>query len=487
MKKLNELTVKEAIEGLKRGDFTSMDLTAACIKQIEKLDNKLKAFIKVTGDLAIDQAKLADRTLKQAGKEAFNVQPLLGIPFACKDNYSTFGVETTAGSNILKGYIPPYESTVTKKLSEAGAILLGKTNLDAFAHGASTDASDFFVTRNPWDLSRVPGGSSGGSAVAVASHMCTFSIGSDTGGSIRCPSSWCGVTGLKPSYGRVSRYGLISMASSTDSPGPITKTAEDSALIFKVLAGKDDKDATTSKDSPEDYQNNINEFTIKRKRIGIPKSYFDIEFETPDIKNQILNGIGRLKDLGAEVVDIDLLPPKYAVAVYTIIQRSEVSSNLARFDGIRYGHNRDAFGYEARRRMMLGAYTLSAGYYDEYYAKAQKVRTLIIGGFNEAFKEVDVVIGPSMPNLPVPVGQLDSSPIFGELTDMMQLPGSMAGLPVVCIPCGFVSGFPIGLQIIGPYLKESLILSVANVYQENTKFHMEYPSAIKEIDEYELS
>jgi len=480
MKKLNELTVKEAVAGLKAREFTSYDLTKACLEEIKELDGHLKAYVKVLESTALEQATNADRQLDMGGAGAFDKQSLLGIPYACKDNYSTLGIETTAASNILKGYIPSYESTVTDKLKKAGAILLGKANLDAFAHGASTDASDFFVSRNPWDLTKVPGGSSGGSAVAVASHMCTFAIGSDTGGSIRCPASWCGVTGLKPSYGRVSRYGLIAMASSTDSPGPITKSAEDAMLVLKIIAGNDPKDATSSKNTVEDYFDVAKKASLKGLRIGVPKSYFEIDFETPGIKDRILGAIKLFKEMGGEIKDVDLLHPKHAVAVYTVIQRSEVSSNLARFDGIRFGYARDAFGYEAKRRMMLGAYTLSVGYYDEYYAKAQKVRTLIIEGFNKAFKDVDVIVGPTLPNLPMPVGQLDSSPIFGELIDMLQIPGSMAGLPVISVPCGFAKGFPVGMQIIGPHLAEGKVLSTAKAFQDSTDFHLQYPSAIKE-------
>lgn len=481
MKKLNELTVLEAVEGLKSRDFSSVDLTKACIAEINRLDQHVKAFLKVLEKSAVEQAESADELIEAGGPSVFAKRPLLGIPYACKDIYSTLGIETTAASNILKDYIPPYESTLTKKLKEAGAILLGKTNCDAFAHGGSTDASDFFVSRNPWDFSRVPGGSSGGSAVAVASHMCSFAIGSDTGGSIRCPSSWCGVTGLKTTYGRVSRYGLIAMASSTDSPGPITKTAYDVAYILKVIAGKDSKDATSSASSVVDYNEVLKNFSVKGLKIGVPKSYFDIDFETSEIKNRILEAVDRLRTMGAETYEVDLLHPKYAIAVYTVIQRSEVSSNLARFDGIRFGHTRGAFGYEARRRMMLGAYALSAGYYDEYYSKAQKVRTLIINGFNKAFEKVDVIIGPTLPNHPAPVGMLDSSPVYGELIDMMQIPGSMAGVPVASIPCGFADGFPVGMQVIGPHFKEERVLGVGKIFQESTKYHMEYPTALKEL------
>jgi len=479
--KLNELTLEQALAGLKSREFSSMELVGMCLTEIERLDAHLKAFIKVLKAEALDHAKLADQAISDGGPGIFDTKPLLGIPYACKDIYSTKGIETTCASNILKGYIPPFESTVTSKLAEAGAILLGKTNLDAFAHGGSTDASDFFVTHNPWDLSRVPGGSSGGSAVAVASHMCTFAIGSDTGGSIRCPASWCGVTGLKTTYGRVSRYGLVAMASSTDSPGPITKTAYDASYILKVIAGKDPKDATSAPNSVPDYPFEVKNLSLRGVRIGVPKSYFDIDFESQEIKKRVLEAIEKFKSLGAEIHEVELLHPKYAIAVYTVIQRSEVSSNLARFDGIRFGHTREAFGYEARRRMMLGAYALSAGYYDEYYSKAQKVRTLIIDGFKKAFEKVDVIVGPTLPNHPAPIGQLDSSPVYGELIDMMQIPGSMAGVPVCVVPCGFADGFPVGMQLVGRHFEEEKVLGVGHAFQLATDFHKKYPSALSKI------
>jgi len=375
MKKLNELTVIESIEGLKKGEFKCIDLVETCLYVIKIRDPKIKAFLKVTEDSAIENANKADKEIKLYGEKVFKEKPLLGIPYACKDNFSTLGIETTASSKILKGYIPPYESTVTKKLAEAGAILLGKTNMDAFAHGASTETSDFFTTHNPWDLERVPGGSSGGSAAAVSANMCIFAIGSDTGGSIRCPASWSGITGLKPTYGRVSRYGLIAMASSTDSPGPMTKTVKDAALVLKVIAGKDPFDATTSNTEVPDYLEKIKNVSLKGLKIGKPRSYFETEFES-GVKKAVLESVEMLKENGAEIIDIDLLDFKYSLAIYTIIQRSEVSSNLARFDGIRFGHLRDHFGFEARKRMMLGSYALSSGYYDAYYSKAQKVRTL---------------------------------------------------------------------------------------------------------------
>src|SRR3989344_1161852 len=331
MKKLNELTVLQSIEGLKKREFKSLDLIEACLLAIKKHDSKIKAFLTVTEELAREKAEAADKEIKLNGEYSFEEKPLLGVPYACKDNFNTLGIETTASSNILKGYIPPYESTVTKRLEEAGAVILGKTNMDAFAHGASTETSDFFTTHNPWDIERVPGGSSGGSAAAVSANMCIFAIGSDTGGSIRCPASWSGITGLKPTYGRVSRYGLIAMASSTDSSGPMTKTVKDAALVLKVIAGKDPFDATTSNTEVPDYLEKIKNVSLKGLKIGKPRSYFETEFES-GVKKAVLESVEMLKENGAEIIDIDLLDFKYSLAIYTIIQRSEVSSNLARFD-----------------------------------------------------------------------------------------------------------------------------------------------------------
>lgn len=477
MTKPNYLTLKESMDALRKGTTTSVELTKACLAEIERTDTAVKAYLRTFADEALKESEQCDKEIK-ADEKVFEKKPLIGVPYSCKDNYCTKDLETTAGSNILKGFIPPYESTVTQKLKDVGAILLGKTNLDAFAHGASTDASDFHTTRNPWDTARVPGGSSGGSAASVASHTSIFSIGSDTGGSIRCPASWCGVTGLKPTYGRISRYGLIAMASSTDCPGPLTKTVEDSAILLKILAGHDVKDATSSSTEVLEYSQK-DPIDYSNLRIGVPSSYFDLDFETLEIQHRILEFIEIYRQRGAQIIDVELLHPKYSVAVYTVLQRSEVSSNLARFDGIRFGHGRDSFGAETRRRMMLGAYTLSAGYYDEYYTKAQKVRTIIVEGFKKAFEKVDIIVGPTMPNLPVEVGVANSSPIFGEMTDMMQIPGSMAGLPVVTFPCGFANGFPVGVQVIGNHFQEKNILNLGMLYQEETVFHKEIPTVLK--------
>lgn len=467
--KLNTLAITQAIEGLKQGDFTSTELVNSCLVQITRVDPEIKAFITITADEALKAAGEIDKNIKKQGREAFVGKPLLGIPYACKDNFCTKGIRTTASSKVLDNFISPYESTVTQRLKDSGAILLGKTNLDAWAHGSSTETSDYFVTKNPWDSSRVPGGSSGGSAAAVASNMIIFAIGSETGGSIRCPASWCGVTGLKPTYGRVSRYGLISMASSTDSPGPITKNVEDVAIILGAIAGKDPYDATTSSTGTQDYVQEMNSISLKGLRIGKPRSYFDLELSA-DVRKAIESSLGVLKALGAEVIDVDLIDPSYAIAVYTILQRSEVSSNLARFDGIRYGNDRSKFGFEAKKRMMLGAYVLSAGYYDQYYSKAQKVRTLIVKDFEEVFKKVDVLVGPTMPVVALKIGEGDSNPMFGEMMDVLNEPSSIAGNTGVTVNCGFSEGMPIGLHFLGPMFAESKVLGAANAFQKATDF-----------------
>lgn len=477
--KLNELTILETIDGLKSKKFTSVEVTKACFEQIKKYDSEINAMVLLCEDLALADARAADELITTQGISVFDNKPLLGVPYVCKDNFNTKGIETTASSNVLKGYIPPYESTVTQKLKEAGAILLGKTNMDAFAHGSSTETSDFFTTKNPWDKTRVPGGSSGGSGAAVAAHMCIFALGSETAGSIRCPAAWCGVTGFKPTYGRTSRYGVIAMASSTDQPGPIAKNIEDCALIMQIISGKDPLDATSSPKPVEKYLEVVlnAEPNLKGVRVGRPKSYFEIDLE-PDVKKRVDEAIEVFRKLGAEIVEMDLMDPKYSIAVYTILQRSEVSSNLARLDGIRYGHDRQSFGFEARKRMMLGAYTLSSGYYDAYYSKAQKVRTLIIEDFNKAFSDVDMIIGPTMPCTALKIGESEKSSMFGEIMDVLTEPSSIAGVTALNLPCGFDSqNLPVGVQLIGQQFEESKIFKAASAFQKSTDFHKKFPLA----------
>ncbi len=476
MSKLNELTIYQAIEGLKAGKFSSVDLVKACFEQIKRHNKSIFAFLSLNEENALKEAAKADEILATEGESIFNKHPLLGIPYACKDNFCTKGIETTASAAILKGFIPPYESTVTQRLKDAGAILLGKTNMDAFAHGSSTETSDFGTTKNPWNFEKVPGGSSGGSGAAVAAHMCTFAIGSETAGSIRVPASWCGVTGLKPTYGRVSRYGVIAMASSTDSPGPITKSVEDAAYILNIIAGVDAFDATSSPAPVVDYTKNLEHTAnLKHLTLGIPKSYFVEEMES-GVKERIFAAIEKFTELGAKTVEVDLIDPHYSIAVYTILQRSEVSSNLARFDGIRFGHERSTFGFEAKKRMMLGAYALSAGYYDQYYSKAQRVRTLIVDDFKRVFEKVDLLIAPTLPSVALDMGASEKSALFGELTDLLQEPSSIAGLPAITIPCGLSENLPVGVQLIGPHLSEEKLLASAHLYEQSTDFHKEYPN-----------
>lgn len=443
---LNTLTLIQAIDGIKKKTFSYSELISACMKRIKIVEPKIKAFITVNQ--------------KASG----------GIPIAVKDNFNTKDIETTAASNILKGYIPPYDATVVKKLKEHGMAILGKTNMDAFAHGSSTETSDFGVTSNPWDLGRLPGGSSGGSAAAVLADECIAAVGSETAGSIRQPACWCGVVGFKPTYGRVSRYGLIAMASSTDSPGPITKTVADARILYEMLAGFDPFDATTGhqpiSSKPVD---------IKKVKIGLPKEYFRKETQE-GLNQKVLDAAKVLEKLGAKIIDISLFDPEYAISVYTVLQRSEVSSNLARFDGIRFGHGRELFNQENKRRIMLGNYTLSAGYYDAYYKKAQKVRTLFINDFNKTFESVDLILGPTSPSTALAKGASKDEVMFGELQDILVEPSTIAGLPGINIPCGFIEHLPVGMQLVGPQWSENIILSVAERYEEQTSWHTQKPA-----------
>lgn len=472
---LNKLTILEAKELLAKREITSTALVHDCFNQIEKYNGQIGAYLLLVKEQALEAAKNADKILAELGPIAFERYPLLGIPYACKDNFNTLDIETTASSAILKGYIPPYESTVTQRLKDAGAILLGKTNMDAFAHGSTTETSDLGKTVNPWNYENVPGGSSGGSAAAVIADMCIFATGSETSGSIRGPAAWCGITGLKPSYGRVSRYGLIAMASSTDSPGPLCKTAEDCAYVLSIIAGRDYRDATSSHSHLDRYNDLIKHYSLKGVRIGLPKSYFEVGLEE-GVRKSVENGVAVLKGAGASIIEMDLLDPKYSIAVYTILQRSEVSSNLARLDGIRYGQTRDVFGFEAKKRMMLGAYALSAGYYDQYYSKAQKVRTLIINDFVEAYKKVDLIVGPAMPCVAMGFGQNDKSSMFGEMMDVLAGPSSIAGITAISVPVAQSNSMPVGMQIMGPSLAESQVLGAAYAFQQVTNFHKERPA-----------
>ncbi len=380
---------------------------------------------------------------------------------AIKDNFCTKGILTTAASKILGNFIPPYNATVVEKILESGQKIMGKTNMDAFAHGSSTETSDYGVTQNPWDFTRVAGGSSGGSAAAVAAGMCDWALGSETAGSIRGPAAWCGVVGLKPTYGRVSRYGLIAMCSSTDCPGPLAKTVSKTRDAYNLIKGIDVKDATTATGEFKGIK------SIKSLRIGLPKQYFLKDAQT-GINETVLKGAKVLEKLGATLVEVETMDPKYAVAAYTVIQRSEVSSNLARMDGIRFGLERKNFNEENTRRIMLGTFTLQSGYYDEYYKKAQQVRTLIVEDFKKLFTEVDLLLAPTMPFIAPKIGVTEGQAMYGELADILSEPSAMAGLPAISLPCGFVEKMPVGMQLIGPMWSEELILNVAEEYEKNT-------------------
>jgi len=477
----NELSISQISNMLENGEVSSVDVCKAVFRRIDDVELKIKAFITVIKDDALKSAKESDDRRK-AGKSFGRLD---GVPIAIKDLLCTKGVETTAASNILKGFVPPYDATVVKKLTEAGVIIIGKTNLDAFAHGSSTENSDFKITHNPWDVKRVPGGSSGGSAAAVAADMCLGAIGTDTGGSIRHPASLCGVVGLKPTYGRVSRYGVISMASSLDVIGPIAKTTEDAAIILEVIAGKDILDSTTS-DEPVPEYSKLLDNEIKGLKVGVPKEYFAEGIDN-DVRDAIYSAIEKLREMGAEIIEMSLPSLDYALAVYYILQPAEVSSNLLRYDGIKYGHsilnskfeNKDisleevykrsrgqGFGAEAKRRIMLGTYVLSAGYFDAYYRKAMKLRTKVKDDFEIAFENVDVIITPVSPTPAFKIGEKSDNPVQMYLGDIYTVPINPAGVPAISVPIGFVERegieLPVGAQIIGPMLGEQIILNVSH-------------------------
>lgn len=474
---LYELTIKEAQEGLKGNKFSSRELVEACLTRIKKLEPKLNAFITVCEKEAMEQAKSADNRIRNKELEDGD-DDLLGIPIAFKDLYSTKDITTTAASKVLSDYIPPYDATVVKKLKEAGVIIIGKTNCDAWAHGSSGENSDFGPTKNPWNLSRIPGGSSSGSAVAVAAGECLMATGTDTGGSVRLPASFCGVVGLKPTYGRVSRYGVVAMASSLDSIGHFTKTIEDCALVLNATAGCDPYDSTTPKVSVSDYTKSINK-GIKGLKIGVPKEYF-VKGMEEGIEKKTKEALGKMEDLGAKIVEISLPHTDYALAAYYIIQPSEVSSNLARYDGIRYGNGRKNFGDEAKRRIMLGTYTLSAGYYDAYYLKAMKVRTLIKQDFDKVFNSsvssgCDIVVAPVSPTLPWKLGEKVNDPLKMYLSDILTVTANLAGIPSLSVPCGFVENLPVGIQIMGPQFSEELLFRVGYAYEQATEWYKRTP------------
>lgn len=481
---LNKLTIVQAREKLLAKEITAVELVQACLKRIEEADSKIKACLTVCGEEALADAREADKKIA-AGETG----ELLGIPFIAKDNILTKGIRTTAASKILENYIAPYDATVIKKLKETGAILIAKSNLDEFAHGASTENSAFGPTHNPWDTTRVPGGSSGGSAAAVSADMCLFALGTDTGGSIRCPASFCGVAGLKPSYGRCSRFGLIAMTSSTDVPGPITKTVEDAAIVLEVIAGHDKNDATTPDLPVGKYRTSVKP-GIKGLKIGLPAEYFEAGGVDVDVMKVIDKAKAKFEELGAELVDVSLPHTKHGIAVYYIITPSEVSSNLARFDGVKYGFtDKEAenliglykksrgqgFGPEAKRRIMLGTYALSAGYYDAYYLQAQKVRTVIKEEMEYVLKEVDCLLTPTQPHTAFKIGAKASDPLQMYLEDIFVAGASLAGLPAISIPAGLSQGLPVGIQLIAGQFGEQTLFDIGVCWQRNTNFHQEKP------------
>lgn len=486
MNALTHLTISEALSKLRAGEITSVALTQAHLDQIDQFDPQVRAYLTVTRDLALEQAHSADKARAQGDD-----RPLLGIPLAIKDVLSTKGIETTCASQILKGYVPLFDATCVERLYAAGMVMLGKLNMDEFAMGSSTENSAFFVTRNPWNLEHVPGGSSGGSGAAVAARMAMGTLGTDTGGSIRLPGAFCGVAALKPSYGRVSRWGLIAFGSSLDCAGPLARSVEDVARILQVIAGHDPRDATTMDLPVPDYLANLTG-DIQGLKIGIPKEYF-VAGVQPEVEEAVRRAISHLESLGAQLVEITLPHTEYSLPVYYIIAPSEASANLARYDGIRYGHRVEretmwdsikatrgqGFGPEVKRRIMIGTYALSAGYYDAYYGKAQAVRTLIKADFDKAFEQVDVIAAPVAPTTAFKLGQNIDDPLQMYLCDVLTLSASLAGVPGLSVPCGYDgAGMPIGLQLIGPAFREEMILRVGDAYERTTPWHQQVPSLV---------
>lgn len=479
------LSIGEASELLRRREVSSEELTRAVLARIEELEPRLRAFVTVTPELALEQARRADRRLREG-----DAPPLCGIPAAVKDNICTQGVRTTCSSRMLENFVPPYDATVIERLFREGMVMVGKTNMDEFAMGSSTENSAFFPTRNPWDLSRVPGGSSGGSAAAVAAGEAVYALGSDTGGSIRQPASFCGVVGLKPTYGLVSRFGLVAFASSLDQIGPITRRVYDCALVLNAIAGPDPRDSTSAPRPVPDYTAALIP-EIKGMRLGVPKEYFP-EGLQPEVRDVLLKAIAKLEELGAEVDwELSLPHTKYALAAYYIVAPSEASANLARYDGVKYGFSftkgesmwddmentrRLGFGAEVKRRIMLGTYALSAGYYDAYYLKALKVRTLIREELEEAFQKYHALLTPTSPTVAFALGEKVFDPLQMYLSDVFTIPVNMAGIPGISVPAGMADSLPVGLQILGPAFGEETILRLAYTYEQATAWHTLRPA-----------
>jgi aspartyl-tRNA(Asn)/glutamyl-tRNA(Gln) amidotransferase subunit A len=481
---LHRLGIAELSRMLAKSEVSSKEIIEAVYGRIDAVEEKVKAYLTITREAAHSMADEADRQIA-----AGNKKPLTGIPIAIKDNMCTKGIATTCASKILRTFVPPYESTVTSRLTENSYVLAGKTNLDEFAMGSSTENSGFHATRNPWDTERIPGGSSGGSAAAVAADECIAALGSDTGGSIRQPASLCGVVGLKPTYGRVSRYGLVAFASSLDQIGPITKNVADAAILMNAIAGRDPLDSTSAPVDVPDFTSVIGR-DIKGLKMGIPREYF-IEGMDPEVDAAVKAAIKKFESLGAVPVEISLPHTGYAVAAYYILATSEASSNLARYDGVKYGcrvegkdlmemymnSRAQGFGAEVKRRIMLGTYTLSSGYYDAYYKKAQQVRTLVKNDFDKAFSEVDMMVTPTSPTAAFKIGEKSADPLQMYLADIFTISVNLAGVPGISIPCGFTSGnLPIGMQLIGRHFDEETILKASHAYEQATEWHRRTPA-----------
>ncbi|WP_089603664.1 Asp-tRNA(Asn)/Glu-tRNA(Gln) amidotransferase subunit GatA [Acinetobacter piscicola] len=481
MTDLHRLSIREMTEGLKTAQFSSRELTQHYLDRIAKIDGRVQSYVTVTAEQALAQADAADQLLKSG-----TAGILTGVPIAHKDIFCTQGIRTSAGSKMLDNFISPYDATVVAKTKAAGLVTLGKVNMDEFAMGSTSESSFYGATKNPWNLEHVPGGSSGGSAAVVAADLAPIATGTDTGGSIRQPASFCGLTGLKPTYGRVSRFGMIAFASSLDQGGPMARSAEDCAYLMNTIAGHDAKDSTSVNKEVDDYVANLNATAVKGLRIGIPKQYFNVQGLDADVKARVEESLKKLEDMGATLVEVDLNMTEAYVPTYYLIAPAEASSNLSRYDGVRYGYRcenptdildlykrsrSEGFGAEVQRRILIGTYALSAGYYDAYYVKAQKVRRLIQQDFLKAFENVDVIAAPSAPTTAYKIGA-NLSPTEMYLGDIYTLAVNLAGLPAINAPVGFdANQLPVGLQLIGNYWSESQLLSIVHQYQQNTDWH----------------
>ncbi|HDM88500.1 MAG TPA: Asp-tRNA(Asn)/Glu-tRNA(Gln) amidotransferase subunit GatA [Candidatus Bathyarchaeota archaeon] len=478
---LHKLTAIEVSERIQSGELSAEEYLYSILERMERVEGKIHAFVTVVKKNALETAREIDRKVQRGN----DLGSLAGVVVAVKDNICTRGIRTTCSSRMLKSFVPPYDATVIERLKAADAIIIGKTNMDEFAMGTTTETSYFGATHNPWDLNKVPGGSSGGSAAAVIAEGTTVALGSDTGGSIRCPASYCSIVGLKPTYGLVSRYGLISYANSLEQIGPLTRSVEDCALLLSVISGHDSRDSTSVDLPAKDYLKNLRD-DMRGIKIGLPREFFGEGVEDA-VKDAVLKAIDKLEDLGASCFEISLPMMKYALAAYYIIAMSEASSNLARYDGLRYGYRdenargnfdevfsrnrREGFGAEVRRRIILGTYALSAGYFEQYYIKALKIRTLIRRDFERALKDADVIVGPTMPLLPFNLGERIDDPLKLYMCDILTVPANLTGCPAISIPCGFRNGLPVGMQIIGRPFDEDTILKVAYAFEQSTDYH----------------